>query len=132
LLDEIEQGHGSGEIEEGKCLRNAPLPYCPSDLLGQMNHLIFGDLSTIDSDPFGEGHQMRGRIETNAIPTPTQDRMDHSRSGSLAVGASDMDGPHLFVGISEGLQNIPNIVQAKNDPVVLEAVEIIQRVPVLP
>jgi hypothetical protein len=68
---------------------------------------------------------MRGGIEPNSISGSAQDRADHGGGGSLSVGASDMDGLYLLMGIPEGLQDIPNIGQAKNNPMALQAVEII-------
>ena len=43
-----------------------------------------------------------------------------------------MDNLQFLMGIPKGFQDIPNIGQAKNDPMALKTVEIIQRVLVFP
>ena len=76
-LNEIEHGHRSGEIEEGKCLGNATFPYRPSDPLSQVDNLPLRYFSVIDSHPFGEGYQVGGCIQSNAISALAQHRLDH-------------------------------------------------------
>jgi hypothetical protein len=70
------------------------------EVVHQRNHDVARDRPPVHADALGEVDEMGRRVETRAIPSGAQDRLDHRRGRPFAVRARDVHGGPRALGMA--------------------------------
>ncbi|MBE0595693.1 MAG: alpha/beta fold hydrolase, partial [Desulfuromonadales bacterium] len=123
----MQQGQGRGEFKEGDGdtgSRRAQFP-------GEGDHLRFGDLDAIHPDALGKRMQVGRGVKAGAMAGPGQHFSQGGADRTLAVAAGHMDGRVSLFRVSEAPQQSPDILQPELDAEALQAVQIVEALPVV-
>ena len=113
LLGEVFERDGGEDVE---VRRHRPhlagdrldSPHQPGEL-GVRDHVM------VDADPLANVGQVRAGVQADLVAVGLQHVREHRAGAALALGAGDVDGAELFLGIAELLQQVPHPVQVEVD-----------------
>src|SRR6266496_1338784 len=95
-----------GEGDGGRCLEEAGLE--PLDMRFEPGRPfgkgVFADRDAVDGDPLTRGDEVGGGVEPDAPPLCPQLIGHESGRGSLAVGAADVDGRKVPLGMAQHVE----------------------------
>jgi hypothetical protein len=120
-LEDDEIDAPAPKIVEGKCRCNFEkcwvtlLVNTCTNALDTPDNVCIIDRPTVDLDSFVESNQMRRGEESRFDSGRTTNRVNHRADRSFAVGARDMDEPQAILWISQGSQQLPNVIEPELD-----------------
>lgn len=97
LLGEVLERHRCGQLEERRTERLEELTFC----LHEIDDILLGNGEAVNADALREIHQMGRGIEPYPIAAELQEGCEGVGGAALAVGACDVDGAEMLMGVIE-------------------------------
>ncbi len=115
-VGEMSEGHGSGQLEEGKALLVSKRPHVLGDLpylLGQAEHLPLADAFAVHPYALPEVHQVGRGVQPGTVASFSQHRLRHRAHRPLAVRSRHVQRAEAVVRIAQPGQQLVGVGEAE-------------------